>query len=67
MTNEQFEKIGQSCRDAVDGNLMVGSFAAELVGESYPFSKAMSAIVFESYSNLDLGKKFADWMKGNER
>lgn len=59
------EKLGHSCRDALDGNLLVGSFAAELVGESYPFSKTMSDIVFKSYTPIELDFKFADWMENN--
>ena len=63
MTDEEFSAIGKSCREAVDGNHLVGSFAAEQVGESYPFSKAMSAIVFERHSDLELGKRFVSWAK----
>lgn len=63
MTDFQLEQIGMACRNAVDGNLLVGSFAAELVGESYPFSKAMATIVFDKFSNLELGQKFAKWIK----
>lgn len=62
MTDQQYQKLGKSCRDAVDGNWLIGSFAAKLVGESYPFSKAMAAIVFKNYSDLDLGKKFVKWI-----
>lgn len=53
--------IGRSLRGADDGNLLVGSFAAEMVGESYPFSKAMSAIVFKGWNDEELGRKFAKW------
>lgn len=63
MTEEDFEKIGKSCRDAVDGNLLVGSFAADLVDESYPFSKTMAEIVFRTYSNIELGKRFEEWIR----
>lgn len=61
MTDEEFSSIGFACRNAEDGNLLVGSFAAELAGESYPFSAAMSAIMFKSYSDLQLGRKFVEW------
>lgn len=54
--------LAKSLRAADDGNLLVGSFAAELVGESYPFSKAMSAIAFQSFTDEQLGRKFAKWM-----
>lgn len=67
LTDEQAEKIGQSCHDAFDGNLVVGSFAAELIGESYPVSKAMCAIIFKTYTNVDLGRKFEQWIKESSR
>lgn len=66
MIDQEYEAIGKGCRDAVDGNLLVGSFAAELVGESYPLSKAMCEIIFKTYSDIDLGKRFEKWMKSNE-
>ena len=61
MTDEEFEKIGKMCRDATDGNLYVGSFGAELAGESYPFSKAMCKIMFDMHSDKELGKRFVKW------
>lgn len=61
MTSEEFASIGNKCKQAADGNMLVGSFAAELAGESYPFSKAMSEIVFRSYSDEQLGRKFVEW------
>lgn len=63
MTDDQYSKIGQSCREAVEGNLLVGSFAAELVGEGYPFSKRMCAAVFSSYTDIELGRKFTTWIR----
>lgn len=63
MTKKQYTKIGKACKDALDGNLMVGSFAAEMVGESYPFSKAMCDIVFEKFTDEELGRKFVFWCK----
>lgn len=63
MTDEEFEKLGKSCRDAEDGNLIVGSFAASMIGEDYPFSKGMCQILFASFSDTELGKKFAEWAK----
>lgn len=61
LTIAEAEEVGRMCRVVEDGNLLVGSFAAELVGESYPFSKAMSAIVFKGYTDEELGRKFAAW------
>lgn len=61
MKNEQYEALGKSCREARDGNLYVGSFAAELIGESYPVSKAMCDIIFKSYTDVELGKKLVEW------
>lgn len=63
MTDAEAAKIGASLKEADDGNLLVGSFAAELVGESYPFSKAMCKIVFECWTDTQLGHKFSEWMK----
>lgn len=63
MTNDQLEQIGIACRTAVDGNLLVGSFAAELVGESYPFRKAMCDITFKPFSDIELGRKFSEWCR----
>lgn len=63
MTDKEYADIGKACRNAEDGNLLIGSFAAELIGESYPFSKAMSKIVFENYTDCVLGKKFTEWCK----
>lgn len=60
MTTDDYIKLGKDCREAKD-NMVIGAFAAELVGESYPFSTAMSAIVFKSYSDEQLGRKFAAW------
>lgn len=65
LTDEKFAEIGKACRAALDGNMVVGSFAAEMVGESYPFSKSMCDIVFKDHSDLELGKKFVAWSDGN--
>ena len=66
MTDEDLNAIGVACREAKDGNFIVGSFAAEMAGESYPFSAAMCAIVFNTYTNLELGIKFVDWSKNRD-
>lgn len=60
MTNEEFEGIGKMARNANDGNMFIGSFAAELIGESYPVSKGMWDIIFRSYTDIELGKKFVE-------
>lgn len=64
MNDQEYASVGKMCREAADGNLLVGSFGAELIGESYPFSKAMCAILFQTYSDTDLGRKFVEWDKG---
>lgn len=61
LSTEEAITIGKSLRSAEDGNLLVGSFAAEMIGESYPFSKAMSAIAFQGFTDEQLGRKFATW------
>jgi hypothetical protein len=61
MTAEQAQEIGAMCRNAKDGNLLVGAFAAEMIGESYPFSKAMCKIVFDGHTDEALGRKFGEW------
>lgn len=63
MTDEEYIEIGKSCKNALDGNLIIGAFAAELIEESYPFSKSMWDVVFKSYSDKELGKKFVEWCK----
>lgn len=63
LSNDQITAIGKSCRDAEDGNLIVGSFAAEMAGESYPFSRAMSLILFKNFTDLELGEMFVEWME----
>lgn len=67
ITQDELEKVGQRCREADDGNLLVGSFAAELAGESYPFSKEMCGIMFQPYTDAELGEKFVKWMMDYER
>jgi hypothetical protein len=66
LTPAEATKIGKDLRNAADGNMVVGSFAAEMIGESYPFSKAMSAIVFKGWSDEALGQKFAEWQDSRE-
>lgn len=61
MTVEEAASIGKSLREAAEGNTVVGSFAAELVGESYPFSKAMCETTFRGFTDEQLGRKFAEW------
>ena len=47
-------------------NRLIQSFAAEMIGESYPLSKAMADIVFENRNEVELGYKFAKWMDEGE-
>jgi hypothetical protein len=67
LTPAEAAKIGKDLRAADDGNMVVGSFAAEMVGESYPFSKAMSAVVFKGWTDEALGRKFARWCDAADR
>lgn len=61
MNSDEAAKIGKDLKNTADGNMVIGSFAAEMVGESYPFSKAMCAIVFRGWTDEELGRKFAKW------
>jgi hypothetical protein len=47
LTADEASKLGVMLRSAKEGNLLVGRFAAEMVGESYPFSMRMAAVVFQ--------------------
>jgi hypothetical protein len=67
LTPAEAAKIGKDLRTADDGNMIVGSFAAELVGESYPFSKAMTVVVFKGWTDEELGRKFARWCDAADR
>jgi hypothetical protein len=65
LTDDQLISIGKKLRnDSLDGNPMVASFAASLIDEDYPLSKAMWDVLFKSYSDMELGKLFADWCRG---
>ena len=66
LTADEASKLGAMLRDAKDGNLLVGLFAAEMVGESYPFSKRMAAVVFQGHSDEALGRRFAKWCDARE-
>lgn len=63
MTDEEAAKVGKMLRNAAEGNLLAGSFAAELCGESYPFDKAQCDIVFAGYNDTHLGHRFDKWMQ----
>lgn len=67
MATESPTTIGKTIRKAKDGNLLIGSFAAEMIGESYPLSKAMWDIVFRDLSDKELGEKFLAWIKTTGR
>jgi hypothetical protein len=62
-TKEQYMKIGKTCRDALDGNFLVGAFAADLAGEGYPLSKEMWDVLFKAYADYELGIKFFQWIQ----
>lgn len=64
MTSEEFSKLGKACRDYA--NPLIGAFAAELIGDSYPFTASMTEVMLKSYSDEDLGRKFATWMDNKE-
>ena len=61
LTADEASRLGAMLRNANDGNLLVGHFAAEMAGESYPFSKRMAAVVFQGHSDEALGRRFARW------
>jgi hypothetical protein len=61
LTVKQAIDIGMSIRGADDGNLIVGSFAADIAGESYPLSKNMAEIIFRDFTDEQLGRKFVAW------
>ena len=58
LTPKQAAKLGKKLRNAKDGNWLVGSFASELAGQDYPFSKAMCDIVFNAWDDEQLGYRF---------
>lgn len=60
MTDEEYAGIGKMAKNANDGNMLIGAFAAELVGDSYPGSKAMWDIIFETWTDINLGRKFVE-------
>ena len=51
LTADEASKLGAMLRNAREGNLLVGRFAAEMVGESCPFSMRMAAGVFQGHSD----------------
>lgn len=62
LTSDEAVALGKRLR--AEHNLLIGSFAAELIGESYPFSKAMAEVVFRGFTDEALGRKFATWIDG---
>jgi len=60
MTKMEFMAIGKTLKEQKD-NLLVGSFAAEMVGESYPFSSKMCEVVFQGHTDEELGRRFVKW------
>jgi len=67
LTADEASRLGAMLRNAKDGNLLVGLFAAEMVGESYPFSMRMAAVVFQGHSDDALGRRFARWCDARDR
>lgn len=59
LTAQEATNLGAKLRDY--GNPAVGCFAAELAGESYPFSAAMSEIMLKDMTDEQLGRRFAEW------
>jgi hypothetical protein len=66
LTADEASTLGVMLRSANEGNLLVGRFAAEMVGESYPFSMRMAAVVFQGHSDEALGRRFARWCDARE-
>ena len=66
LTADEASKLGVMLRNAKEGNLLVGCFAAEMVGKSYPFSMRMAAVVFQGHSDEALGRRFARWCDARE-
>ena len=62
LTDLEAQDLGVQIREAQDHNLLVGSFAAEMIGESYPLPSSMWPIVFNGFNDTQLGHKFASWM-----
>lgn len=65
MTKEEAVRIGADARKRYD-NLFIQSFAAEMIGESYPLSPIMTRMVIEKTFKWDdeqLGRKIGQWME----
>lgn len=58
-------KIGKDIRDTKEGNLVIGAFAAELIGNDYPMSKGQMDVVFKPYTDEQLGHKFTEWCEAD--
>jgi len=66
LSADEASRLGATLRNSKDGNLLVGHFAAEMAGESYPFSKRTAAVVFQGHSDEALGRRFARWCDARE-
>ena len=66
LTADEASRLSAILHNAKDGNLLVGHFAAEMVGKSYSFSKRMTAVVFQGHSDEALGRRFARWCDARE-
>lgn len=61
MTREQHKVLGRQLKEALPHNMIVGAFSAELIGESYPLTKSLWDIIFESYTDEELGIRFVKY------
>lgn len=62
LTKTEAIRIGRTIKTAKTDNYLFGSFAAEIIGGSYPLNKKMQEILFKSWSDEDLGRRFAKWL-----
>ena len=67
LTSEQFASIGKGVRNSADGNHYVAAFAASLIGKSYPIGKKSWDILFKTYDDEALGRKFTDWIGSHDK
>jgi len=61
MNDEKYKAIGRQLKEAKPHNMIAGAFAAELIGEGYPMIKSMWDIIFESYTDEELGRRFVEY------
>jgi len=61
LTKEECIALGKKAKSQYD-NMLIGAFAAELIGESYPFSPSVTERMLKDMSDENVGRKFARWM-----